>query len=235
MTDTPKLTKRLSVAASYVRRGVFLADIGTDHAYIPIYLLKSGKIRGAVASDINEGPLMRAKANLLRYKAEEGITLNLSNGLYGIERFSPDDILILGMGGELIRDIISRAEFTKNSGVRLILQPMTHPEILRGFLSQNGYSITDEAIIEEDKIYQIMVATYTGEVYSLSPMELHFGALNLRERSPALLALLRRQKEILMARQAGRKASLTPDSDPYEDSLLEEIDKKIGELTTKNT
>ena len=178
---------------------------------------------------------MRAKANLLRYKAEEGITLNLSNGLYGIERFSPDDILILGMGGELIRDIISRAEFTKNSGVRLILQPMTHPEILRGFLSQNGYSITDEAIIEEDKIYQIMVATYTGEVYSLSPMELHFGALNLRERSPALLALLRRQKEILMARQAGRKASLTPDSDPYEDSLLEEIDKKIGELTTKNT
>ena len=231
MTDTPKLTKRLSVAASYVRSGAFLADIGTDHAYIPIYLFKKGKIRGAVASDINEGPLMRARANLLRYEAEDGIILNLSNGLDGIERFSPDDILILGMGGELICDIISRAEFTKNRNIRLILQPMTHPEILRSFLSENGYSITDEAIIEEDKIYQVIVATHTSESYSLSPMELLFGRLNLSQGGNALISLMEHQREILKARQLGRRSSATGAENPHEDLLLSEIDKKLNDLT----
>jgi tRNA (adenine22-N1)-methyltransferase len=231
MTDTPKLTKRLSVAASYARSGAFLADIGTDHAYIPIYLFKKGKIRGAVASDINEGPLMRARANLLRYKADGGITLNLSNGLDGIEKFSPDDILILGMGGELICDIISRAEFTKNKNIRLILQPMTHPEILRSFLSENGYSITDEAIIEEDKIYQVMVATYTGESCSLSPMELLFGRLNLSQGGEALVSLLKHQREILEARQRGRQSATANADNPYEDLLLSEINKKLTDLT----
>jgi tRNA (adenine22-N1)-methyltransferase len=234
MTDTPKLTKRLSAAASFVREGAFIADIGTDHAYIPIYLKKTGKIRGAVASDINEGPLARARANISRFGAD-GIDLNLSDGLRGIEKYSPDDILILGMGGELIADIISSSPFTKNENIRLILQPMTHPEILRSFLSENGYSVTDEAIIEEDKIYQIIVAHYSGKSYSLSPMELHFGHINLEKSSPSLLALLQRQKDILKARQTGRKASVTPDSDPYEDALLESIDEKISELTTNRS
>ena len=148
-----KLSLRLSTAASLVRDGAVVADVGTDHAYLPIALCLSGRAERAIASDINEGPILRARAHIAEYGLSERIQTMRCDGLTGLEPYAPTDILILGMGGELIADILRRAPWTKDARVRLVLQPMTHPEVVRRFLCENGYAIVEERLVHEDKIY----------------------------------------------------------------------------------
>ena len=133
MQNIPILDSRLSLAASFVREGSVVADIGTDHAYIPIYLLLTNKSKSTIAADINEGPLERARINADRYGIRDGITFCLADGLstLPLEEMGVTDIVICGMGGELIASIIDASEYAKKSGVRFILQPMSHAEKLR--------------------------------------------------------------------------------------------------------
>ena len=205
--NSPKISKRLLAAAGFIKGGEFIADVGTDHAYLPIYLYTNGKIRGAVVSDINEGPIERAKRNILEFSAEDGVIPVLSDGLSKIDEYSPDTVFILGMGGELILNIISSAEWVKEKRPRLILQPMTHPELLREFLFSNGFEITEEMIIEDGKIYQMLEARYTERNTEASLLELHFGKINLLRREPLLLDALRRESAILNARIEGKKSA----------------------------
>ena len=177
--NPPKLSPRLLAAAGFVRPMAVVADIGTDHAYLPIYLCKSGHIRAAVASDINEGPVQRAKINIASHSLAKKIAVCHTDGLSGIEAYSPTDIIICGMGGELIAEIISKAEWTKNKNIRLILQPMTHADKLRKYLCDEGYLIIDEALAKEEKVYQIICAEYRGEHVDYSPLELAFGRQNI--------------------------------------------------------
>lgn len=205
---TPRLTKRLEAAADFVRQGAVIADVGTDHAYLPIFLCLSGKAKGGVASDIHKGPLRRAESNLRSYGLSETVDTVLCDGLDGLERWQPTDILILGMGGELISDIILRAEFTRSAGVRLILQPMTHPEILRRALYRNGYTVSDEKLAEEDgRIYQILCAEYTGQSEVLTPCELLIGKYNLRKNTETCRKLLRHWQSVLQKRIDGIRKS----------------------------
>jgi len=104
----PKPDGRLMSAAPFVRGGV-IADIGTDHAYLPVWLLLTGRVQGAVATDIREGPLRTAARTVERYGLSGKISLILADGLAGIEKYHPDDIIIFGMGGELIASIIEKA------------------------------------------------------------------------------------------------------------------------------
>ena len=152
MTSLPKISKRLQCAAELTRHGAILADVGTDHAYLPIYLCLAHKVARAIASDVNEGPLLRAREHIAAWGLQDQIDTVLCDGLEEIAPFAPTDILILGMGGELITDILTRAPFTKQPSVRLILQPMTHPEVLRRFLCENGYEIVEERLVREEKI-----------------------------------------------------------------------------------
>ena len=117
--NSPKLSPRLLAAAGFVRSGAFVADVGTDHAYLPIYLCAEGKIKGAVASDINEGPVARAMINVAGYRLGRKIQVLRADGLSGLDAYSPTDILICGMGGELIAEIVKSAEWTKNKKIRL--------------------------------------------------------------------------------------------------------------------
>ncbi len=173
-----KLDCRLSAAAEYARPGAVFADIGTDHAYLPVSLCLRGTAPSGVASDLREGPCRRAAGNIEKAGLSDRISVVRADGLDGIERFSPEDIYILGMGGELIAAIIGRSEYAKKSGVRLILQPMTHPERLRAFLLGDGFEITDEKLVSDQAggpggsrggrgarscIYQLICARYTGE------------------------------------------------------------------------
>ena len=119
---TPELSQRLMSAVGFVRGG-FLADVGTDHAHLPVYLYQLGKIRGAVASDVNEGPLARAKANIAAYGAEKGIATELSDGLARLAPYQPDDIVIFGMGGELIIRIIEDADWVKRYSAKIVYVP----------------------------------------------------------------------------------------------------------------
>lgn len=171
-----EMTPRLLTAASLVRKGTVVADVGTDHAYLPIYLVTSGVADRAIASDINAGPLARADANIRRFGLSERIETRLTPGLTGIEAFAPTDILICGMGGELIASILEAAEFVKDPKVRLILQPMSSAKELRLWLAQNGFAIEEERFAKEkEKLYVVIAASYTGESYELSSEDSYAG------------------------------------------------------------
>lgn len=229
MINAIKLSKRLGAAAGFVRRGSFIADVGTDHAYLPIALCEAGLIRGAVASDVNEGPKLRAEAHVRASGLKNKISVCLADGLDGLEGYAPDDIFMLGMGGELIVSLLSRAEWIKNKNIRLILQPMTHPEAVRAFLFKNGFSVIDEKLVEDDKIYQIIVAQF-GDDYptgynSATKTELQFGKLNLCRGGELLGEYLLHWKEILTVRKNGKLGG-SPDADVSEETeLLCEIEK----------
>ena len=229
MNSTIKLSKRLSAAAAFVRKGSFIADVGTDHAYLPIALCEAGIIRGAVASDVNEGPKMRAEAHVRAYGLKGKISVCLADGLDGLEKYSPEDIFMLGMGGELIVALLARAEWLKTPKIRLILQPMTHPEAVRSFLFENGFSVVDETLVKDDKIYQIIVAQfgndYPAGYNSATKTELQFGRLNISRSGDLLGEYLLHWKEILTVRKNG-KLSGSPDADVSEEAeLLCEIEK----------
>jgi tRNA (adenine22-N1)-methyltransferase len=220
--NLPRISKRLEAAASLVRTGSRIADIGTDHAYLPIYLYATGAVSGGVVSDINQGPVDRARANLSDYACENAFVAQKADGLCGVLQYGVDDIFILGMGGELIANIIDKEPNIKNEKYRLILQPMTHPEILREYLFKNGFEIIAEKLVDEDKIYQIILAVYTGKQTGADSFELAFGKLNLARRGDELTALLKRTKTVLGERVKGKAVSGADDG--YERYMLEKID-----------
>lgn len=192
----PILDSRLSLAAGFVREGSVVADIGTDHAYLPIYLLLSQRSKAAVCADINEGPLERARINGRRYGVENDITFCLSDGLRSIplSELSVSDIVICGMGGELIASIIEASDYTRKKGVRLILQPMSQAARLRAYLASAGFKTVDGALAKaQDKLYQCIVCEYDGIVRTLSPAALQLGEENIKgERTPVFYETLER-------------------------------------------
>ena len=178
------LDKRLSLCASFVRDGVKIADIGTDHAYLPIWLLQSGKIEKALACDINEGPLQCGKADVLRYNLSDKITLRLSDGLKNVCEHEADDIIIAGMGGELIAKILSECSWVKNEEKRFILQPMTKCDVLIKWLYESGFEITHQKACECDKKhYTVMVAKYTGNCTTPQRSFLYTGKLDTNDEN----------------------------------------------------
>ena len=224
--NTLKISKRLEAAASFVRRGVRIADIGSDHAYLPIYLYSSGLISGGVASDINEGPVKRGEANVRLCRVENAIEVRRADGLSGIEKYDPDDIFIFGMGGELIVSIVDGAKWLRDARYRLILQPMTHPEILRRYLFDNGFSIICEKLIKDDKIYQIICAEYSGKSEEADELELLFGKHILAQGGELLREALLRSKDIYSERIMGKRIASADAS--AEELMIEKIDKKIS-------
>ena len=223
MKETPKLSLRLQSAADFVRAGATVADVGTDHAYLPIYLCATGRAARAVASDVNAGPIARARENVAAYGLEDRIDTLLCDGLCGIEPFSPTDILILGMGGELIERILTDAPFLKDGKYRLILQPMTHPEVVRAYLGANGYTIVDERLIKEEKIYQILCAEYTGAREEYSALEALVGKKNLQGRDDVTRELCARWRSVFEERVRGKKCVGADVSE--EEHILAEINR----------
>ena len=139
------LNARLLSAAELTRQGACLADIGTDHAYLPLFLLSEGRISFAYATDINEGPLSSARKNAEEYAFADKMEFILTDGAAALRGKGITDYTICGMGGELIRDIIDRAEHLKDAGVNLILQPMSRQEKLREYLASHGFRIVKES------------------------------------------------------------------------------------------
>ncbi len=217
------LTPRLMKAAEYARCGRKIADIGTDHAYLPIYLVSNGISSSAVACDVKIGPLSRASDNIFEYRLESKIQTLLTDGLHGVDNFAPDDIFICGMGGELISTIISECDYVRAGNVRLILQPMTHADFLRIFLSDNGFRIVDEDIVSENnrKIYQIIVAEYSGEPYKLTEAEKLIGPINIKKKSVLLNGFVRMNIKTLKNKADGLKTA---------GQNIDEISELIGSL-----
>lgn len=151
------LTPRLSNIVSHVN-GKTVADIGTDHAYVPIKLILYGLCEKAIASDVRPGPVEIARSNIEKYGFCDRISVRMGSGLSVLTPGEADDIIIAGMGGELISDIIKANEDTARAS-RLILQPMNSQYELRHFLSENGFEIeTEDISVEGFKVYNLIVA-----------------------------------------------------------------------------
>lgn len=169
------LDERLTLCASFVRRGATLADIGTDHAYLPIWLVKNGIVKSALACDINEGPLGAGKADVDSYCLCDKIELRLSDGLKEVKENEASDIVIAGMGGELIAKILSECHWAKNKDKHFILQPMTKCEVLIKYLYENGFEIIEQKACQCDKKhYTAMLTHYTGNKPKELPAEFFF-------------------------------------------------------------
>ncbi len=204
---------RLSTAIPYITPGGCVADIGTDHAYLPIHLVKRGLCARAVACDINEGPLQSARANIAEAGLGGRIDTLLTDGLHGVERFSPSDVMIFGMGGELIVRILSEAPWTKSGRVGLILQPMSRAEILRHWLCENGFSIEGETISFEGKYYQTIHARYTGiQDVSYSAVECRVGRWSIQNRPPLFEGFVRHEIKVLDNILAGKAQARAADT-----------------------
>ena len=221
-----KLNDRLLTAIPFVRQGKRFADIGTDHAYLPIYLVNKNLISIAIAADINKGPLEKADENIAKYGLNSQISTVLCDGLAKIDPENVDDIAIFGMGGELIIKIIDEANWLKDADKRLILQPMTHPEKLRKYLSQNGYKIIGETLsLDRGKIYQTISAEYDGFIRDYDDFTYAFGKFILEKPNELLIELLNKTKIKLERKINGKREGREDVS--YELNLLENINKYI--------
>lgn len=181
------LDNRLALCASFVREGCILADIGTDHAYLPVWLITNGKIKSAIACDINEGPLAAGKADVEKYGLSDRIALRLSDGLMNVSQNECDDIVIAGMGGELIAKILSDCKWAKSPFKHFIMQPMTKPEALIKYLYENGFEIIkQEACVCDRKHYTVMLVQYTGNTSVIDDAQLYLGKLDTSQESSKL-------------------------------------------------
>ena len=197
--------ERLSSVAKFVRRGATFADIGTDHAYLPVFLLKAGVIERAVCSDINKGPLENARRTAEQMGVSDRVELLLADGASLLLPYSPTDVAICGMGGELIARIIEDAPFLKSSSVRLLLQPMTRQEALREYLNENGFSLVGEDYVTEaGKSYSVIAVEYSGAApdenlprvryggvcHSAAAAQLEYVTSKLKSKEKALFGIL---------------------------------------------
>ena len=211
---------RLGAAFEFIRGGT-MADVGTDHAYLPIALLRRELVDFAVATDIHRGPAEVAAAHLAANGiGEDRAAVLLTDGLHGAEDYHPTDICIFGMGGEMIAHIIKEAPWLKQASIRLILQPMTKQDTLREYQDQNGFRIRDERLVKTDRIYQILCAEYDGNTRTHSLPELLMGKQNLERNDALSQELARRHVDILTAARAGKQKGANPDT-TREDELLD--------------
>ena len=189
-----KLSKRLQTISDFVKKGAVVADIGTDHAHIPIYLIKNNIISKAYACDINAGPLEKAKENI-NYYGVKNIELRLSNGLEKLKTDEADTFIIAGMGGELITDILERGRRFFESKRKFILSPHTKIDEVRKYLLSNGFEITKEDMcIDEGKFYTVMEAKYTENKEMYSEAEFLYGKYLIENKHPVLLRFLKKEE-----------------------------------------
>lgn len=175
---TVQLTPRLSAAASLVKGGGIVADIGTDHGYLPVYLIQQNKISGAIAADIKKGPLENAAKTVSKYGLSDKISLRLSDGLNGFNENEADEIVFAGMGGTLIAEKLKETPWIKNPKIHFVFQPQSRAEDLREFLYSNGFVIGEEIAVKEDERYYITFdAVYTGEIREFTPADCFIGKL----------------------------------------------------------
>lgn len=173
-----KLDSRLSAVASLVRKGSIVADIGTDHAYLLCHLIQKGICPHGIAADIGKGPLKNAENTVIACNLSNKVELILSDGLKSLPENCADDIVIAGMGGILISEILSNAKWILNNKIRIIAQPMTHAEILREFFITNGFEISEEKTATDGKrFYCTMAASYVGKTKKKSNSYYYIGEL----------------------------------------------------------
>ena len=199
-----ELSKRLKLVASFVEPGAVAADVGTDHGYVPIWLVQEGVAAGGIAMDVNRGPLERAKAHIEACGLTDRIQVRLGDGLSALSGEEADTVIIAGMGGPLMVRILTEGMGTARRMKRLILSPQSEIWSVREFLERQGFAIEDEAMTEEEgKYYTVICARFGGGyiedgafcVSERKRLEWKYGKCLLERGDPVLKAFLEKEKE----------------------------------------
>ena len=177
------LSKRLKTVSDLVSPCEKVADIGTDHGYVPIYLIKENIAEFAYAMDVNEGPLNIAKANIIEEGLEDRIETILSDGFDNFGDRNAESVIIAGMGGDLIVDILSRA--SKYDFKELVLSPHKRVDLVRKHLCESGYKIIDEKMVEDAGKYYPVIKAHKGDS-DYSEVQLEFGPILLANKDEIL-------------------------------------------------
>jgi tRNA (adenine22-N1)-methyltransferase len=182
-----EISYRLKCIAAMVDTCDKAIDVGTDHGYIPIHLIKSGVCKEVIASDINKGPVEKARKNVAIEGLKDKISCRLGGGLTALKPGEVDCAIIAGMGGNLIRDIIEESMEVFKELSFAVLQPVQNPEILRKYLYESGYSIIDEEICEdEEKFYEIIKVAYSDKPQILEPIYYEISSILIEKKHPLL-------------------------------------------------
>lgn len=193
-----KLTDRLIKIANLVTKGKKIADIGTDHGYIPVYLLNKGDIDFAILADVNKGPLENARSEVKHNNLCDKVDLRLGSGIEVLNENEVDEVIIAGMGGILISELLEAKKSVAHNLDKLILQPMQAQDELRKYLLNNGYEILNEVLVKEDfRIYEIIEAKYTSQInYVEDDIYYEIGKKLIENKDPLLNELI--DKKIFM-------------------------------------
>ena len=203
-----KLTPRLAAVASLVEACDAVADIGTDHGFLPTYLVQNNICKHAVASDINEGPLKSSVRTAQAYSVTDMLEFICAPGLDGVKPGSVDTVVIAGMGGETIVDILKAASWVKEYKTKLVLQPQSKFELFENYLNENGFSV-EKAVLVKDagRLYIAFAVQYSGEI---SDKDITYFAEHLKNH-PLFAEYVDNIVKKLEFREKGLKSATNPD------------------------
>lgn len=215
------ISKRLKLVASMVSDNYSAADIGTDHGYIPIYLVLERGFRRTFAMDVNEGPLLRAVENIEKYGVGDCVETRLSDGLDGLSENEAESIIIAGMGGILINRILEKGMIVAKSAKELIISPHSDIPLVRSFLRDNNFKIVDENIVFEDSKFYFVFKAVNGTMEFEDELDTVYGHILFDKKSPVFRDYLMKElekKEDIMGRMklssnAARKEELIKETE----------------------
>lgn len=188
-----ELDPRLALVAALVRQTGCAADVGADHGYLIISLCQSGRVARGYACDLRPGPLASARAHIEAAGLQEAVHTVCTDGLQGLPGEEIDDVILAGMGGELIAEIVLRTPWLRDPAKHLVLQPMSKAEVLRRLLWAAGFDIAEEhGVAVGERLYTVLSVWYTGRAYAATPLECLTGRLP-QSPSPASRSLLWRE------------------------------------------
>lgn len=196
-----ELSKRLQAVADLVSEGQVAADVGTDHGYIPIYLLETGKCAKAIAMDINKGPLLRAKEHIAEHGLHDKIEVKLSDGVKALSVGDCDCVVVAGMGGALAVKIMAEGQAVFKNLQEFVLQPQSELAKVRQYLYENEYCVVEEDMVLEDGKFYPMMKVKNGVSEPYSQVELRYGKGLLMQKHPILKQFLEKEvqtKEMIL-------------------------------------
>lgn len=221
------ISNRLLACAGYVRPGARVADVGCDHGYLGIYLIRNQLASFVSACDLRPLPLQKAKENADKFGTADRMEFHVADGLAAVDASMVDTVVCAGMGADCILEILEAAPWIRDPEITLILQPQTSGQALRGWLTEQGFAILRETLLEENRyLYTVLEARYTGRPEPLSPGKQYVTDQLLEENSPLLARYLMRvsngmQKAVLGLRQGADD----PEKLQYYESALAEIEE----------
>ncbi|TYP54961.1 tRNA (adenine(22)-N(1))-methyltransferase [Thermosediminibacter litoriperuensis] len=219
-----KLSERLTAIAHLIPPGTAVADVGTDHAYLPIYLVRNGISRKVIATEVREGPFERARANVKKAGLEEFIEVRLGYGLTPLRPGEAEVAVIAGMGGETIWSIIEKSPDIVNSLSAVIVQPMRYQPKLRKALMDHGFNFIEERVVKsEDRFYEIIVVR-KGDPVSYDEIDVLVGPVLKKKKTPEVLGYIKARLDRLFYRLKELEGRNTISAANARESLMREIE-----------